>query len=123
MFHDHRCRATEVPCEDYFLGHRSGSVELITPDRAQFVPNTYTREVIFEGSYFRVTATQNIAFDQEHPAIRKRSPVSVALLGVERCKVVLDDRDLVMLLPKAVLPDSQRLPQDRFGFGDPVLRK
>jgi hypothetical protein len=58
--------------------------------------------VPFEGSYVWVTLTQDRAFDVEHLAVGQRGPVMVASLCVECCQVVLDDRDLVMLLPKAV---------------------
>jgi hypothetical protein len=53
-------------------------------------------------------------------AIPQSGPVVVTSFGAERCKVLLDDRNLVMLLPKAVLPDRQRLRQNQFGVGDPV---
>ena len=64
-----------------------------------------------------------MAFDIEHLAICQHSPVMVTSLGIECGKVVLDDGHLVMLLPKAALPDSERPLQDWFRFGDPVLRK
>ena len=77
--------------------------------------------MIPEGNDFRMAGAQNMAFDVEHLAIRQSGPVMVASFGVERCKVVLNDRNLVMLLSEAALPDSQRLLQDWFSFGDPVL--
>jgi hypothetical protein len=78
-------------------------------------------DVLAECEDVSVSGTEDVPFDIEHLAEGAEGAGLIAAGLVEGGEVVLDDRNLEVLLSVHVLPDGQRTLEDCLGLGVALL--